>query len=110
LAYHKRCEVMLQAGVTFVYGVMLITSIVARECASYIHCGCEGKTQENIEHKGGKSGIVEHWFSLNVNCFVKCICTQPGRISGVLDSVHCSSILNNRKHNIPETVFVSRTL
>lgn len=48
-----------------------------------------GGKQGKLEHNGGKSGNGEHWFSLTVNCFVKCICAHPGRIGGFLDFVHC---------------------
>lgn len=35
-----------------------------------------GEKKRSIEHSHAKCSTVEHWFSVNVNCFVKCTCTK----------------------------------
>jgi hypothetical protein len=35
-----------------------------------------GREKKNRTHSHAKCSTVERWFSMNVNCFVKCICTK----------------------------------
>jgi hypothetical protein len=48
---------------------------------NHMFCGLEGSKQRvrqqgNRTYSGAKCSIVESWFPVNANCFVKCICTQ----------------------------------
>jgi hypothetical protein len=57
-------------------------------CTNHMYCGLDGRgeggARKQRTYSGAKCSIVERWFAVNANCFVKCICMQRIKCSWFL--------------------------
>jgi hypothetical protein len=57
--------------------IVFSVELAAEACTNHMYCGLGGGKQKQGKstYSGVRCIIVGHWFPVNADCFVKCICT-----------------------------------